>query len=225
MCDDDVVASELEFLRASYTHDELQITSTSEDEPPELCFHARPYVAAISAHIFTALTLHITLPAAYPSQPATFRMSASRGLDDNELRQLRDRLAADAAMAAAAGDVHASQAISAAQDFLTARNTPNRCPVCFEAIDPEAVGDQALLRLEPCFHAIHLACYESYASVLAARREEKERTLRQREGPARAKRLAAVNWATCPICRREFNYDLASSQATTARMRMQILNK
>jgi len=218
MEDEDPLLLELQLLEASYG-DELQISDQAE-RPLSISFRASPHVASQPSHIFTGVTLHITIASGYPSTPATFEMSNARGLDDEQLRALREALAADAAKAAASSDIHVSQAISSTESFLTARNAPNRCPVCFEGINSDGTGDMALLRLEPCFHAIHLACYENYAKALVERRQEKERTLRQREGSSRAKRLAAVNWAICPICRRDFSYDLASSHAATARMRM-----
>lgn len=203
------LSQELELLRASYGS-ELETLASS----PELTlrFRASPYVSARENRIFVSVTATASIPTGYPDVHAKFELSESRGLDDQQIKRLDTALLKQASEAARYGELHVGPCFEAISEFLTTLNKPNPCPVCFEVVKDEAVGDEAMLGLEPCLHVLHASCYEGYSHHLAERRREKEALLVQREGPSKAARLASVKWATCPVCRAEFDVGAANEQ-------------
>lgn len=206
--DTDELSMELEMLRASYGT-ELNIF---ESQPVSLRFHATPNVPANDDLVFVSLDLGAVIPTGYPTEPAEFVLSKPRGLDDMQLVQLQRLLRTDSIEAAQYKEVHVFTALQTTAEFLTERNMPNPCPVCFDAVDIDATGGETMVGLKPCLHVMHAACYEGYRAHLYEKRLEKESNLVQREGPAKATRLASEHWATCPVCRLDFDNALADAQ-------------
>lgn len=211
---DDELNQELELLQASYGSELEKLTSPSG---LVLKFRSYPYVGARENHIFVSVVTTVTIPTGYPSKHAKFELSESRGLDDQQIGNLNARLSEQACIAARYGEVHVGPCLEAISEFLATLNNPNPCPVCFEVVESEAVGDEGMLGLQPCLHVMHASCYEGYRQQLVERRKEKESLLVHREGPARAFQLASVKWATCPVCRVDFDARVADEQLTSIR--------
>lgn len=211
---DDDLSQEIELLQASYGSELETLTSSPE---MTLKFRASPYVSARHNRIFASVTATVRIPTGYPNVDAKFELSESRGLDDRQMRKLKTSISEQALEAARYGELHIGSCFEAISEFLTILNMPNPCPVCFEVVKDEAVGDEAMLGLEPCLHVLHASCYEGYYHHLTERRREKEALLVQREGPAKAARLASIKWATCPVCRAEFDVRAAKKQLTIIR--------
>lgn len=208
--DNDALSMELEILRASYGP-ELEIGD--QDSDTELFrLHATPYVGAKEEHLFVGVDVGVTVPTAYPGEPAEFTLTKPRGLDDEQLVKLQELLKSNAEDSARYGEVHVFGALQTVAEFLTERNTPNPCPVCFETVDIDARGEETILGLKPCLHVMHAACYRGYRTHLYEKRREKENTLVHREGPAKAARLAKKHWAKCPVCRVDFDDENADMQ-------------
>lgn len=200
---------ELELLRASYG-DELETCSSPDYS---LKFYASPYVAARRDRVFVSVIALVRIPSGYPGEPAEFTIHESRGLDDEQLANLANSLLRKATDAACHGELHVSPMLEEISEFLTKHNKPNPCPVCLDPVDTGTSGDRSMIVLKPCLHVLHRSCFLSYRQHLQERRREKEALLIQREGPARAARLAEIGWATCPVCRVEVKLESADRQA------------
>lgn len=211
--DTDELSMELEMLRASYDA-ELEIF---ESQPVSLHFHATPNIAANEGLVFVTLDVCAVIPAGYPTEPAEFVLSKPRGLDDVQLAELQRQLRADAIEAAQYKEVHVFTALQTTAEFLTERNTPNPCPVCFDAVEIDATGGETMVDLKPCLHVMHASCYERYHAHLYEKRRQKESNLVLREGPTKAARLASEHWATCPVCR--VDVDATSANAQLAKIK------
>lgn len=205
--DDDELSIELEVLRSSYGP-ELEILDKALGSEV-LRLHSTPCVGGKEDHVFVSVDVSVTVSTAYPAEPAQFTIRKSRGLGDDQLEMLRELLTSNAEDSAKYGEVHIFGALQTVEEFLTDRNIPNPCPVCFELVDMDSNGDEAMLGLNPCLHVIHAACYEGYRKHLYEKRLEKENTLVYREGPAKAARLAKRHWTPCPICRTDFDVEVA----------------
>lgn len=194
-------------LEASYGP-EIEIHDEDKDTK-EIRFQVSPNVGSKKEWVFTTVELRIIIPISYPTKPAHFKTLKPRGLENDEVKELEGLLNSDADEHARYEEVHIFSAFQAAAKFLTDRNSPNPCPICYERIDIDGIGEEAPLQLKPCLHAMHVACYRGYRNHIEDQRSEKEASLLHREGPAKAARLAEIRWALCPVCRRDFEYGKA----------------
>lgn len=212
--DTNPLCAELEILRASYGP-ELEISAAGADVT-QIRFQATPNVGLRSEEwCFAATELFITFPASYPTSPAQFSLSKSRGLESAQIRELEELLQSDAKERSIYGEVHVFSALQRIEEFLADRNSPNPCPVCIEEVEIDGSGEEAPLQLRPCLHVMHMACYRGYRSHIEERRREKEASLVHREGPSKAARLAKIHWALCPVCRIDFDFENADELLIT----------
>lgn len=207
------LARELELLAATY--DPAQLRISPPGAPRTLTFYAEPQVGADASRIFASVTLTASIPAKYPAAPAEYSLARARAVDDAALAELSAALAAAARDAAAVRELHVGLALDATREWLTERNVPGDCPVCFEPVSARARGADGCVRLESCLHALHARCFLPYVRGLGDRRLVREKELQTTVGAREAARLAALQCQySCPVCRVVFDFTAAHRVAT-----------
>lgn len=144
----------------------------------QIHFQETPYVGLRSEEwCFAATELFITFPASYPTSPAQFILSKSRGLESEQIRELEELLRSDAKERSVYGEVHVFSALETVEEFLADRNSPNPYPVCIEEVEIDGSREETPLQLRPCLHVMHMTYYRGYRSYIEERSHEKEASL------------------------------------------------
>ncbi|GLC35513.1 hypothetical protein PLESTB_000199400 [Pleodorina starrii] len=220
---------ELEALTATFADDvTIEGPSSDKEYPTTIMFRLAPRDAD-SHDAFVAATLRLHLPSSYPEASPHIELLDTKGIGDQRLEMLHQRLCEEASTLA--GEMALGALCEHALDWITEQNRPEGlCAFCLCAMRPgpdpdaaaltqaqaltgaqtQAAQAQPLVRL-PCFHAFHRDCYTGWWSWLQLSLEARERELVKHTGASAASVLReqdlpardphGVYETSCPVCR------------------------
>ena len=163
--EDSAVAFEVELLRGMYPEDMLDIIPENPDSHHVTCLlHLVPHTGG-DGNLFVKCTLALVLNvAAYPDEPPTISLTRSRGLNEQQQKELIVLLECECVELA--GDYVCSTLAQLASDYLTEHNRPPRCSICLEeicvSIKNKEKKENSIITTNECFHIFHAACLTSW---------------------------------------------------------------
>ncbi|KAM5125509.1 E3 ubiquitin-protein ligase RNF25 [Mantella aurantiaca] len=148
-----LVCQELQVLQSIY----LEELAISREDRVKLRITLHPATGDDPESQYVRLTLHLSLPPQYPDDPPEISVSNPRGLCDEQIHSISDRLHQTAAESL--GGPLLYELIEKGKEMLTASNIPRGlCVICLYGFQE---GDS--LTKTPCFHHFHSHCLGRYA--------------------------------------------------------------
>ncbi|GFR47381.1 hypothetical protein Agub_g9094, partial [Astrephomene gubernaculifera] len=217
---EEVLQIELEALTATYA-DDVVIKENCSDDGYVVIIDLRLAPRVSEQHeAFLSGRLRLGVLPGYPETSPSIDVLDTKGIGDQRLANLRERLQGEAS--ALAGEMALGALCEAALDWATEENHPEGfCAFCLCPLEPPLGGrgssqepdsqdQQQLVRL-PCYHAFHRGCYAGWWGWRQQSLEAQERELVKHTGASAASVLREQDLpprdeygtyeTSCPVCR------------------------
>ncbi|XP_030064856.1 E3 ubiquitin-protein ligase RNF25 isoform X2 [Microcaecilia unicolor] len=198
---------EVEVLESIYL-DELHISrGRSRLEPWEISITLYPATADDQESQYVRFSLLLTVPLQYPQEAPAISIQNPRGLSDELLHIISQKLKLVAEAGLGAPMIY--DLIEKGKEILTDNNIPHgQCVICLYGFQQ----NEAFTKTS-CYHYFHSHCLACYVQNMEEELQRKQKKEQEQHYVAGLQEGTGVH---CPVCRELLTYDLAALKAAPA---------
>ncbi|XP_029462700.1 E3 ubiquitin-protein ligase RNF25 isoform X2 [Rhinatrema bivittatum] len=198
---------EVEVLESIYL-DELRVSKgSSRLEPWEVSITLYPATADDQETQYVRFCLMLSVPPQYPQEAPTISIQNPRGLSDEQLHFISQKLKIVAETGLGSPIMY--DLIEKGKELLTDNNIPHgQCVICLYGFQENETFTKT-----SCYHYFHSHCLASYAQHMEEELQRQQKEMGEQHRVPGPQKGFGVH---CPVCRELLTYDLATLQAAPA---------